>query len=108
MLTDGTAGLSSPYQVTGIAGSTSMSHAVPDTGGTLGIQILEITSGEELSKIIANEVISIRIAPEHEDLASYLLSKVSQFQSFPNHVVVLPRRDLHFLEEAGISYAEIV
>ncbi len=107
MSTDRTAGLSSPYQITGLAGSTDMSHVAPDTGGTLDIQVLEITSDEELSKIIENEVISIKIAPEHEDLAFYLLSKFSQFQSFPDNVVVLPRRDLRFLEEAGVSYVEI-
>ncbi|MFC2011028.1 hypothetical protein ACFLUR_01905 [Chloroflexota bacterium] len=107
MPTNGTDGLSSPYQVTEYAGSTDLNYAVSDTGGALAIQILEITSDEELFKIAENEVISIRITPEHEDLASYLLSKVSQFQSFPNHIFVLPRRDLRFLEEAGISYAEI-
>ncbi len=107
MATDTTAGLSSPYQITGIAGSTDMSYAVPGTGGDLDIQVLEITTDEELSNVIENDVVFIKIAPEHEHLAFYLLSKVSQFQSFPDHVIVLPRRDLRFLEEAGFSYAEV-
>ena len=107
MSTNRTAGLSSPYQVTEYVGSTGLNYAVSDTGGVLAIQVLEIINEEELSILVENEVISIRIAPEHEALASYLLLKVSQFQSFPDHVYVLKREDLRFLKEAGIPYAEI-
>ncbi len=107
MATSGTTGLSSPYQVTEFTGSTDLNYALSDTGGALAIQVLEIINEEELSKLVENEVVSIRIAPEHESLASYLLLKVSQFQSFPDHVYILKRRDLRFLEEVGVHYAEI-
>ncbi len=107
MSTSGTAGLSSPYQLTDYVGSTGLNYALSDTGGALAIQVLEIVSEKELSRYVENEAISIRIAPEHESLASYLLLKVSQFQSLTDHIYVLKRRDLRFLEEAGIPYKEI-
>lgn len=106
-MTTGTAGLSSPYQVTEYAAATELRHNLIDTGGSLTIPILEIVDEKGLAELVESEVIFIRIPLEHEDMALYLLSKVSQFQSLPDHIFALKRADLRFLEEAGIPYEEI-
>lgn len=106
MSKDSTAGLSSPYQVTDHTATEELGHNLIDTGGLFVIPVLEVVGEKELAELIDSEVISIRISPEHEELAFYLLSKVSQFQSLPDHVYTLKRADLRFLEEAGIPYEE--
>lgn len=107
MSTDSTAGLSSPYQVTGHTATEELGYSLLDTGGLLAIPVLEVIGEKELAELIDSEVIFIRIPQEHEDLALYLLSKVSQFQSLPDHVYALKRADLRFLEGAGIAYEKI-
>jgi len=107
MATGSTAGLSSPYQVTDYTATEELGHNLLDTGGLLAIPILEIINEKELAELVDSEVIFIRIPQEHEDLALHLLSKVSQFQSLPDHVCALKRADLKFLQETGIPYDEI-
>jgi hypothetical protein len=107
MSTDSTAGLSSPYQVTNHTATEELSHSLVDTSGFFTIPVLDIVDEKVLAALVDSEVIFIRIPQEHEDLALYLLSKVSQFQSLPNHVYALKRVDLRFLKETGIPYDEI-
>jgi len=107
-MTGGTAGLSSPYQVTEYAAATELGYNLIDTGGTLATPILEIIDEKRLAALFETEVILIRIPLDYEDMALYLLSKVSQFQSLPDHVYALKRADLRFLEEAGIPYEQIL
>ena len=107
MSTGGTAGLSSPYQVTDHTSNTELGHNLLDTGGVLAIPIREVFEEKDMAKLLESEVISIRIPPEYEELALYLLSKTCQFQSLPDHVYALKRSDLRFLEEAGIAYEKI-
>jgi hypothetical protein len=102
-----TAGLSSAYQITEYTASSELSPNLLNTGGSIAIPILEVVEEQELGKLLENEVVSIRISPENEGRAFYLLSKFCQFQSLPEHVFALRRADLRFLEEAGIPYAKI-
>lgn len=104
MLAGGTSGLASAYQITSHTATTTLSHNLLDTGGFLGVPTLEIVGERQLAKLFESEVISIRISPQHEEVAFYLLSKVCQFQSLSDHILVLRRSDLRFLEEAGIPY----
>ena len=73
MSTDSTAGLSSPYQVTGHTATEELGYSLLDTGGLLAIPVIEVVGEKELAELIDSEVISIRISPEHEELAFYLL-----------------------------------
>ena len=107
MSTDSTAGLSSPYQVTDHTATEELGHSLLDTGGLLTIPVIEVVGEKELAELMDSEVISIRISPEHEELAFYLLSKTCEFQSLPDRVYLLRRSDLRFLEEAGIAYEKI-
>lgn len=102
-----TDGLSSAYQVTGYTATTELGYNLPDTGGMLTVPILEIVDEEELAKLMEGEIISVRISPEHEGMAFYLLSKISQFQSLPDHIYTLRKSDLRLLEEAGIPYEKV-
>jgi hypothetical protein len=80
-----------------------------DTGGSYGTPIVEVVEEEEeLARLMENEIISVKILPEYEDLAIYLLSKNCQFQSLPDHIYMLRKSDLKFLEEAGLPYERIV
>ena len=107
MSQDATGGLSSAYQVTQYTATTQLGHNLIDTGGFFAIPILEVVDKEELAKFVESEVISIRVSPEHEEMAFYLLLKVCQFQSLPDHIYALRRSDLRFLEEAGIPYEKV-
>jgi hypothetical protein len=107
MLADGTSGLSSAYQITSHTAITELGQNLLDTSGFLGIPVLEVVGELELAKLFEGEVISIKISPQHEEMAFYLLSKVCQFQSLPDNILVLRRSDLRFLEEAGIPYEQV-
>ena len=102
-----TAGLSSGYQITEYTASSELNPNLFSTGGLIAIPILQVFEEKELGKLLENEVISIRISPENEGRAFYLLSKFCQFQSLPEHIFALRRADLRFLEEAGIPYEKI-
>ncbi|MBA7660657.1 hypothetical protein ES703_68661 [subsurface metagenome] len=102
-----TDGLSSAYQVTEYTATSELGYNLPDTGGMFAIPVLEIVDEKELAKLAEAEIISIRISPEHEGMAFYLLSKISQFQSLPDHIYTLRKSDLRLLEEAGIPYEKV-
>jgi len=103
-----TAGLSSPYQVTEYTANTELGYNLLDTSGFLAVPIFEVVKDEELAReLVESEVVFIRISPENEELAFFLLSKACEFQSLPDRVYALKRADLRFLEEAGIAYEKI-
>ena len=107
MRRDTTSGLASAYQLVYGTARSELGINVLDTSDFSSVPVSVIEEESELGKLLEREVVSIRIPPYHEGLATHLLSKVSQFQSLADHIYMLPRSDLRLLDEMGIPYEKI-
>lgn len=99
--------LASPYQWSGGTSWIESGVGVLDTAGSLPVQIVPVETREDLTRLLEQEEIHIRVSPARRVEAFYVLARKSRFVALPNDQYILSRRDLRHLDDAAIPY-EIV
>jgi len=97
-----TSGLVSAYQLMAYSGQRIAEH-------NLSVTNAEVFSGtlvplERLEELRGKELIKVRVAPEHDQLAFAILVKRTFMEVMPGRILLISREALKLLDEVGLSY----
>lgn len=97
-----TSGLVSAYQLLDFSAQRIAAHNVSTTNAEE--IVVELVSIPYLQELREKEVIKIRVAPEHDQLAFAILMKRTALEVLPGRIFGIAREALRLLDEVGIPY----
>jgi hypothetical protein len=99
---DTTSGLVSAYQIVAHSGQRVAERNLSVTNAAeVSVVLVPI---ERLEELRGKEILKIRVAPEHDQLAFTILVKKTIMTVLPGRILSISRESLKLLDEAGVNY----